>query len=244
MKQPRNFAEPYKRHLQLSGCFNLRELGGYVTTEGKSISWRTVLRGDSLHKLASESQQAIMEYGVKTILDLRTPSEVNKELYPLSKSPEINYVNIPLLEAKNFPQLRAKKTLLEHNCFMLEERSPQIKQILKAIANNQAAVVIHCAGGKERTGIIIALLLAIANVPEVTIAEDYALSEKYVTPLYKKIQQQAIKEGFDRLLLSPPQIMLDTLSYLNKHYGGINGYLQAIDLDNVTIKRLKTRLIN
>lgn len=244
MKQPRNFAEPFKRHLQLSGCFNLRELGGYVTTEGKSISWRTVLRGDSLHKLASESQQAIIGYGVKTIIDLRTPSEVNQERYPLSKSPKINYLNLPLLEEKNFPQLRAKKTLLEHNVFMLKERSPQIKQILETIASNQTALVIHCAGGKDRTGIIIALLLAIANVPVATIAEDYALSEKYTQPLYAKIKQQAIQEGFDRLLLSPPQTMLDTLSYLNKHYGGINGYLQAIDIDNVTIKRLQTILIN
>ena len=244
MKNTENFSKPMMRHLQIAGCFNLRELGGYKTSDDKSIRWRTVLRGDSLHQLSSESQQAIIEYGIKTIIDLRTPWEVNKEPYPLSKSPEINYLNLPLLLEKDFPKLRAKKTLLEHNCFMLEERSLPIKQILETIANNQTAVIIHCAGGKDRTGIIIALLLGIANVPVANIAGDYALSEKYTKPLYAKIRQQAIEEGFANLLLSPPQIMLDTFDYLDKNYGSINGYLKAIDIDKVTIERLQTILID
>ena len=256
-KKTENFPEPLKReglsstsntsvplHLPLMGCLNLRELGGYTTSDGKSIRWRTLLRGDSLHKLSLESQQAIIDYGVKTIIDLRTISEVNKESYVLSKSPEINYCNLPLLEEANFSQLREKKTLFEHNCFMLEERSRQIKEILSVIANHQTAVVIHCAAGKDRTGIIIALLLAIAKVPVATIAEDYALSEKYILPLYKIIHEQAIEEGFAHMLSSPPEAIIDTFSYLDEQYGGIDEYLQTIGIDKLQIERIQTMLVN
>ncbi|MDJ0688358.1 MAG: tyrosine-protein phosphatase [Xenococcaceae cyanobacterium MO_188.B32] len=244
MKQPENVREPGKRHLPLTGCLNLRELGGYATADGKLTRWRTLLRGDSLHKLSLESQQAIIDYGVKTIIDLRTISEVNKKPYILSSSPEIGYFNLPLLEEDNFPQLWAKKTLFKHNCFMLEERSPQIKEILSVIATQQTAFVIHCAAGKDRTGIIIALLLAIANVPVATIAQDYALSEKYVSPLYATIQEQAIEEGFAHILLSPPEAIIDTFNYLDEHYGGINEYLQAIGMDKLQIEHLQNILIN
>ena len=243
MKQPENIREPEKRHLPLTGCLNLRELGGYATADGKSIRWRTLLRGDSLHKLSLTSQQAIIDYGIKTIIDLRTISEVNKKPYILSKSPEVGYFNLPLLEEDNFPQLWAQKTLFEHNCLMLEERSPQIKEILAVIASQPTAFVIHCAAGKDRTGIIIALLLAIANVPVATIANDYALSEKYVSPLYAKIQEQAIEEGFAHILLSPPEAIIDTFNYLDKNYGGIHEYLQAIGIDKLQIEHLQNILI-
>ena len=244
MKQAKNIREPGKRHLPLTGCLNLRELGGYTTADGKSIRWRTLLRGDSLHKLSPESQQEIVDYGVKTIIDLRTRSEVKKKPYILSKSPEISYFNLPLFEEDNFPQLWAKKTLFEHNCFVLEERSLQIKEILAVIATQPTGFVIHCAAGKDRTEIIIALLLAIANVPVATIAEDYALSEKYCSPLYVTIQEQAIKEGFAHILLSPPETILDTFNYLDKHYGGANSYLQDIGMNQVQIERIQTMLVN
>ena len=244
MKQPDNFQEPRERHFKLTGCLNVRELGGYATSDGKLIRWRTLLRGDSLHKLSPESQQEMIEYGVKTIIDLRTRSEVNKEPYILSRSPEVDYLNLPLIEEANFPQLMAKKTLFEHNCFMLEERAQQIREILAVIATKQTAFVIHCAAGKDRTGIIIALLLAIANVPVVTIAQDYALSEKYLSPLYTTIREQAIKEGFAHMLLSSPEAIIETFDYLDEHYGGINGYLQAIGMDQFQSERLQNILVN
>ncbi|MGK7936512.1 MAG: tyrosine-protein phosphatase [Xenococcaceae cyanobacterium] len=244
MKQPENFREPQTRHLQLAGCLNLRDLGGYATSDDKFTSWRTLLRGDSLHRLSPENQQAIIEYGVKTIIDLRTLSEVNREPYVLSKSPEISYFNLPLIEEEDFPQLMAKKSLLEHNYFSLEKRSPKIKEILEIIATKQTAVVIHCAAGKDRTGIIIALLLAIAQVPVKTIAQDYQLSDRYLTSFYANIQEEAIKKGFAHMLLSPAEVIMDTFSYLDEHYGGVNGYLQTIGINQEQIKRLQTILVN
>lgn len=237
------YSEQFPRHLELEGCHNLRELGGYTTSDDRQISWCTLLRSDSLHRLPISSQQQLIDYGVKTIVDLRTLSEVNKESYVLSKSPEVRYFNLPLIEEDNFPQLMAKKTLLEHNCFMLEERSLAIKTILETIATQQTAVVIHCAAGKDRTGIIIALLLAVAKVPIATIAEDYHLSDRYLASFYVNIRERVIKERFTHLLESPPQTIIDTFAYLDRKYDGIDNYLNSIGIHLETRNCLKNILV-
>ncbi len=242
MKQLNNFQGLSKRRLQLTGCLSLLDVGGYATSDGKFIRWRTLLRGYSLHRLSPASQQAIIEYGVKTIIDLRTPLDVNREPY-VFKSSEVRYFNLPLLEEKNFPELREKKTLLEFAHFMFEERGQQIKEILEVIATNQTAFLIYGASGKDRTGIIIALLLAIAQVPVTTIAQDYFLSEKDIALSYPTIQLQIDREELAQKLLSSKSIMSPFI-YLDEHYGGINGYLQAIGVNQETIEHLQTILVN
>ena len=116
MNQP----ETFQRHLKLPGCLNLRELGGYATSEGKQIRWRTLLRSDSLHRLPSFSQQQLLDYGIRTIIDLRSPSEVSSKKYALSKIPEIKYFNLPLIDDRSQVEFIKNKRLFEHNRFFLE----------------------------------------------------------------------------------------------------------------------------
>ncbi len=233
----------FQRHLKLAGCHNLRELGGYTTSDGKQTQWSTLLRSDSLHRLPVSSQQQLLDYGVRTIIDLRTPSEVNRKEYALSNASEIKYFNLPLIEDRSQVESIKEKQLFEHNCFFLEERQPQIKTILETIATEKTTIVIHCSAGKDRTGIIIALLLAVADVPVATIAEDYHKSDRYLAPLYSSIRKQAIKEGFVHLLESPPQTIIDIFAYLDRHYGGVNQYLENIGINLETSSLLKTILL-
>ena len=235
-----------QRHIALTGCLNLRELGGYTTTEGKQTRWRIVLRSDSLHRLPESSQQQLVNYGIKTIIDLRSPFEIATETYPLSKRPPIKYVNLPLIEEnhKNIIELIKHQTLLELNRFFLEERSLALKTTLETISTQQTPIIIHCAVGKDRTGIIAALLLAIVGVCRETIAEDYHLSDRYLEPFYANIRSQAAKEGFSHLLDSAPQTIIDTFANLDRCYGGINNYLTNIGLELSVRDRLKSMLVN
>ena len=236
-------AESLQRHLELPGCLNLRELGGYTTSEGKQIKWRTLLRSDSLHSLPESSQKKLLDYGVKTIIDLRTPMEVNSQKYPFRHSLEIEYFNLPLVEDRKKLESIKQKTLFEHNCFFLEQCSSAIKEILEIIASSQTAVLIHCAAGKDRTGIIIALLLALANVSVETIAKDYELSDFYLEFMYKKIRPEARKQGFTHLLNSDPQTIIDTFALLDRNYSGIDEYLANIGISSVKRNSLKTMLV-
>lgn len=237
--------KPFQRHLELLGCLNLRELGGYETTNGKQTKWRTFFRSDSLHRLPVSSQQQLIDYGIKTIIDLRSSFEVAKEEYAFRNQPNIQYFNIPLVaeNQRNIIESIKDKTLLELNQFLLQERSLAIKTILETIANQQTPVIIHCAVGKDRTGIITALLLAISGVPVKTIAEDYQLSDRYLASFHAKMRPKAIQEGFTHLLESPQQTMIDTFAYLDLHHGGVANYLENIGLDSTTYKRLQKMLL-
>ena len=237
--------KPSQRYLQLPGCLNLRELGGYETTEGKQIKWRTLLRSDSLHRLPISSQQQLIDYGVKTIVDLRNLFEIKLEEYAFSNRKEIRYFNLPLIEEnqRNIIESIKDKTLLELNLFFLKERPLAIKIILETLATQQTPVIIHCAAGKDRTGFITALLLGLAGVPITTIAEDYHLSDRALASLYREIRPQAEKAGMTHLLESPPQTIIDTFAYLDRRYGGIDRYLENIGINLKTRDRLKTMLI-
>lgn len=248
MKQPKSLQKSWERHLKLTGGLSLRDLGGYETADGKLIRWCSLLRGYNLHHLSPATQQAIIDYGVKTIIDLRALSDVKNERYVSIKSPEIRYFNLPLLGERNLPQLKNKKTakkiMLEFAHFIFEERSPQIKQILETIATNQTAFLIYGASEQDRTGIIIALLLAIANVPIKDIARDYILSEKYASLLSPTTKNQTIEAEFTRRLLFSPEAIMQPFKYLAERYGSIAAYLQAIGINTVNIKRLQTILID
>ena len=241
-----NELKPYQRHLKLSGCMNFRELGGYKTIDGKQTKWQTLFRSDSLHQLPESSQKQLINYGIKTIVDLRSSFELESESYPLSQRTEIQYFNFPLIaeNQRNIIAAIKHQSLLELNTFFLEERSQIIKTIIETIATQTAPVVIHCAVGKDRTGVISALLLAIAGVTRETIAQDYNLSDIYLAPLYEELRPQAERENFTHLLSSPMQTMLDTFEHLEENYGGVKDYLKQIGVDDSMCVRLRAILID
>src|SRR5205085_1365747 len=95
--------------------------------------------------------------------------------------------------------------------------------------------LVHCAAGKDRTGLVIALLLGLANVPAETIASDYALSTEYLSPLFEQFRQQMKQtrteteaRNFEKLLASEPEMMLETLEYLDSKYSGARKYLASL----------------
>lgn len=235
-------AKPDRRHLKLLGSLNLRELGGHLTSEQKQTKWNTLLRSDSLHHLTLLAQEQLIDYGVKTIIDLRSSIEATEE-YPLSKDPAIQYWRLPLVEDIERINSIAETSLLEHNYFFLQECSSAIAKILETINSSKAAIVIHCAAGKDRTGIIIALLLALAKVPVETIAEDYALSDRYLAPLYERMRSRAKKQGYAHLLNSQPQTIIDTFNFIDNNYGGIEQYLDSIGINTAKRSSLKMMLV-
>ena len=78
-----------KRHLDLEGSYNIRDLGGYSTVDGRSTCWKTFLRADSLHQLASKSQTTLINYGIRAVIDLRDSVEVHDRPNVFSRSSEV-----------------------------------------------------------------------------------------------------------------------------------------------------------
>ena len=238
-----------QRHLPLDGAYNIRDVGGYLTKTGQTTRWQTLLRADSLHKLPPHSQQALLDYGVKTIIDLRFEHEVAAAPNVFARVEAVNYVNISLLaDAAPNAKRRNSPDLESMYKFMLDERQVALKAVFDTMLNDGFPVLIHCTVGKDRTGLISALMLGLAEVDNTTIAEDYALTAHYGGDLFDELRAQAMAAGrdltrYERFLEAKPEAMLNTLAHLEKQYQNVSNYLQHIGLSEAQISTLRQHMI-
>ena len=246
-----------RRHLDLEGGCNVRDIGGYATSNGPATRWRTFLRSGSMHRLTPASQAALVDYGLRTVIDLRRTREVEEMPNVFAESPrEIyhhqNMIGDDPLAGKNDAVETGEyaEWIVASYSTWLELRQPQIGQTLATLAEPGALpAVYHCAGGKDRTGIISALLLGIAGVPAETIAEDYALSARYLMDRYFAewapsgvTPSNYTWEDYQRDFC-PPEAMLRVLGHLDERYGGIEEYVRQIGLGQTQIDGLRAALV-
>ena len=165
--------DPTDRHLPLPGTRNLRDVGGYPAAGGRQTRWRTLLRTDSLDRLPDSSQEALVALGLRQVIDLRWPSELEEAPSVFPASDHVTYTNIPLLADDPTPEV-GLAGLYRH---IFDERAPQLVEVIRALLEPDGApAVIGCAAGKDRTGVAIAIILAVCGVPRDLIVDDYALS--------------------------------------------------------------------
>src|SRR5262245_60680302 len=179
-----------QRHLAWDGCYNARDLGGLPTVDGSQTRWQAIIRSDLVSRLSSQGLQALLAYGVRTIIDLRAPHEVLTQpsafSTPTSDSDAPTYLNLPI--EHYYPHVSAliskAESRAEVYCIILDHYCDAVVAIMRAIVNAQeGGVVIHCHSGTDRTGIVAALLLSLAGVPRDAIAADYAESHLRLWPL-------------------------------------------------------------
>jgi protein-tyrosine phosphatase len=239
-----------QRRLALEGTYNVRDLGGYATTDGRHTRWRTLLRSDKLDRLTPAAQQALTEYGVRTIVDLRYRDEVSAEPDVFASSNMIQYLHFPLYELAGEGTLPVVPDNLEELYrLILDHRQEQIRLIVSTlVVPDVLPAVVHCTAGKDRTGLVIALILGAVGVPYETIVVDYALSGQYLHILFDELRVMAQQSGYDtawyeRLLLCKPETMRDTLAYLDERYGGVTPYLHKAGLIQDELDRLRNALV-
>lgn len=242
----------YERLIALTGARNVRDLGGYPAGNGGLTRWRSVLRGDTLHALSAADIEALIAYGVATVIDLRNPQELAQEANPFTDDVRVRYDNVPLFSALAPVEMMAAQSsdfdMGDRYCQALDNCQPAIAKVLTMIAHAPDGIVLfHCTAGKDRTGIIAALLLAHAGVDEAVIIEDYALTGSIFAPLLADLRVRAVARGVpsslaDVVLASAPHSMARTLGHLAGRYGGVGAYLAQIGLDQSEITSLERRL--
>jgi protein-tyrosine phosphatase len=237
-----------QRHLTLAGTYNVRDVGGYTTTDGRTTRWQTLLRADSLHRLAPEGQRALLDLGLRTIVDLRRPGEAERYPNLLATAPELRYLQISI--NNDAPEERTQfPTLPEIYRGILDTAQAQIGTIVATLAAPGALPgLVHCQVGKDRTGLVIAFLLSVAGVPPETIAADYAHSAANLAGEYsERLQRSLTADGIDweqyrQLLISPAEFMLDVHAYLDARHGGAIAYLRAAGVRDEQLADLKLAL--
>lgn len=234
------------RILTWENCLNARDLGGYFTEDGSSIRWGTVSRCDNPGRLNSAGCRAAVDHGIKTIIDLRKPDEVAAYPNPLRDLPGIRYLNISMVD----PAVpRQDFTTLAHDYEeTLDVFAPKIARIFREIAHaDSGGILVHCVGGKDRTGLISALLLRLAGVPPNVVAQDYALSDELLQPANDEFLANGPGTREERetqisRTRATSQVMLDVLSWLDREYGGVPNYLRHAALSPDDVERVRARL--
>jgi protein-tyrosine phosphatase len=190
------------RWIELDGAVNVRDLGGLRTEVGGTTRPGVLLRSDNLQGLSEKDVRRLLDdHGIRTVLDLRTPTEVRSEGPGPLVTEGIPHVNLDLIPSwdedegtdRIVPHEQREEGDLSHFYLTYLDQMPQsVVDALRVIADpDSGPVVVHCAAGKDRTGVIVALALQVAGVDRDEIVADYALTGERI---------EAIR---DRLLASP-----------------------------------------
>ena len=246
-----------QRWLDVPGAHNVRDLGGCPTLDGKTTRYRAFLRADGLHDLSESARNDLIEYGVRTVIDLRRTRETIDTPNALADMEEVSFFHLNMIGDTYPPGYVAPQSdewttvELTANIYrvLLDKRQEMISETLARLADSVGHTAIyHCAAGTDRTGIISALLLGLADVPDEIIIADYALSAH---GLRRWALAQGIPDSLTHLdftleeppeALAPPEAMEQTLKHLNDQYGGIESYVRHIGLTDAHIADIRNML--
>lgn len=247
-----------ERFVPLDGCFNFRDLGGYPTAAGRFVRAGMLYRSDGLHRLSATGQKAFAGLGVVTVIDLRTAGEVAERVWrPPSGWPgQLLHLPLrdstPVWESYDPEQLAGEGFAVVHYLETAQQGAAALREVLTVLAEpGRLPAVFHCAAGKDRTGIVAAVLLTLLGVPAEVVAQDYALSEVATKQWEASIADGAPDDtqtawGYvpQAMLVAEARTMFGFLARIGKLYGSIEKFASAIGVADVTVQRLRDALLD
>jgi len=246
------------RNLDWEGCLNVRDLGGHPTADGGETRFGAIVRADSVRLLTEKGWQSAVDYGVKTVVDLRADEELEAD--PPAEIP-VDVQHVPFLETDTDGWQEIEEELdaavkaapdvptatRDVYLIFLEHFRANVAAAVRAVAQApEGGVVVHCAGGKDRTGLLTAFLLHLAGVGTEEIAVDYALSEERLRPRHDewlaKAETDEERERLERVMQTPAASIVGVFELLEERYGSVEGYLRDAGVDNETLALARARL--
>ena len=231
------------RKVVLEGCFNFRDLGGYLNSDGRRLVWRKVYRSDALSRLTDGDRQTLSRMGLKLVIDLRSTAEADKQPDLLPEDGSIELLHLPIQTGEmNFVAAMEKMKQGDVSWLTpdymrrgylknIEEFADIWPQVFRRLAEPSGLpLVFHCTGGKDRAGTCAALILLALGVPEETVIEDHQLSNVMIAPLVAQINRRMEGLGIDPekvrpYFTAPLDGIQALLEHLLRKYGTAENYL-------------------
>jgi protein-tyrosine phosphatase len=243
------------RLVPLAAVHNFRDLGGYPTADGRVTRWRTLFRADGLYRLAGEDLEVIRRLGLKTVVDLRMPAELEERgTFPVDLHP-VDFHHLTVLDTTwaemDRPEFDDDADFL-HWAYhrMLVGGGANFAAAINVLAGDGALpAVFHCAAGKDRTGITAMLVLGSLGVPKDYIAADYALTEAGMERMrawaereFPELAGQAadVPSAFFAAL---PEAMTRLIDDLVAEHGSIRAYVRSLGVSEDALVALEAALL-
>jgi protein tyrosine/serine phosphatase len=245
-------AQPHRK-LVLTGCVNFRDLGGYPAADGRSIRWRHLFRADGLTRLDESDCAQLEGFGLKTVIDLRTKGEVDERGRFPEDAFEVDYHHLPLTDVlpptEDLGRYDEPAFVTSRYRQLFSEGSGSLARAVQVLAEPGALpAVFHCSAGKDRTGILAALVLGFLGVPRDVIVEDYALSAEAMIALLERLKQEyaeavAEVERYAPAVISvEPETMAGFLDSLRDKHGSFDDLARSLGVTDA-VARLRASLL-
>jgi len=238
------------RFVSLDGAFNLRDLGGYRTATGATVRWRRLFRADGPERLTDRDRAVVAGLGIATVVDLRTSEESSVGDWPSIGTVHRHSVFDLMPDIEGLPPLQDAADMGRRYLFRLEAGAARFVDAIETIADGiDQPALFHCAAGKDRTGILAALILDLLGVDEETIVSDYALSH---APMQRRIATAKADprpddhdyDAFPTLAKSAhAETMRALLDACAERYGSISAIVIDRGLTAETTDRLRDALL-
>ena len=241
------------RRIELRGAYNFRDLGGYGTSEGKTIKWGRLFRSDNLSNLSGSDLKKIGELNLQLVVDLRSKQE---RVSRPNRLPTTNGIRIKSIEISddNKSHNDLKREIFYGKLGRIDLEEMMFKAYRRAITDyrdelslffnlllkpSNYPVLVLCNAGKDRTGVVIALVLLALGASKQIVLKDYMLSKVYLDPMIKRMTTKARLLSFFRADISQLKKLLDTrVDYLNttfeaieQKFGSTESFLDSLGID-------------
>lgn len=251
--------------IELEGAVNVRDIGGLPTQDGGQVAGRRLLRADNLQDLSpSDVHLLVTELGVTTVVDLRSPGELAAEgPGPLTRLESVRHVHHPVLAESGTATDAAADALAVrrdgagarypddlmtgHYLGYLEDRPAEVVAALRSVAQADGAALVHCAAGKDRTGVVVALALSAVGVRPEAVVADYAATGERVDAIVARLRRSpTYAADIDSKQASShrprPETMTAFLEQVDVRYGGTTGWLDSHGFGPDDQRRLHAKL--
>ncbi|MFF3865423.1 tyrosine-protein phosphatase [Micromonospora sp. NPDC001898] len=239
------------RRIPFSAMFNFRDVGGYPAGDGRTVAWGRLYRSDSPHRIDGADRDAFVALGIRTVIDLRRPYEVARD----GRVPELDGLtyrhvhpeHTPWAESHYEPGSSLARHLADLYAALAGTGAAGLAEAVGLIADSGAApVVVHCVAGKDRTGIVCALVLSVLGVSDADIAADYALSTEASARFSAWVAATTpeAEELPAPFLASPAEAMSLFLTELRAGHGSVEGYLRHAGVTDAQLTALRDHLLD
>ncbi len=250
------------RKLHLSGAVNFRDLGGTVTSDSRLVKRGLVFRSDHLSRLSTDDHTILQRMQLKIVCDLRSVREQEKAPDLLPDDSSVHLLSLPVQDRFFDPATAMNRLKAGDDSWLsmdflvglyrryLDDFGPTWGSVLSLIAaDDNLPLVFHCTGGKDRTGILAALLLKTLGVEDEQILSDHLLSDacnaERLEPLFARLEALGVDAEKARYYLqAPAEPLVALFDHLKKVYGTAEDYLiNQGGLEQATISAIRLRLL-
>ena len=223
----------------LKSTQNTRDLGGYSNLEGKVTKYHSLIRSDYPEYPCKEDIDFLKSYGITTVIDVRGLEEVSKRPSGLSNVDGFEYYNFPVDEGSGVPESKEEVPF----SYMRIAEAAEMPNVFRCMANVESGVIYNCTAGKDRTGVISAILLLHAGISDDNIIQNYTLTKEYIREKLNWFRENVPEIDID--IITPyNEYMEEFLRLFRSKFDSTIEYFKNLGLTEGEIKRLRNKLLD